>query len=175
MEQSEAVSLFYLSHLQNIREEKTHLSADCPFCKKKGREYVGRLVVYLKKDGFFYGYFRCLNRCVTGGFPLWFARLTGISPVEVPGYDPDREYFQRQRFLIVTVWKHSMLIVWPLSRLFLLLWRTVLRRRLRHAVSLPELAIRSVCCGGLQIWPEIILSGSWPVTKEKILRLLSCP
>lgn len=96
MKQSEAVSLFYLSHLQNIEEQKSHLSADCPFCKKKGREYGGRLVVYLQKDGFFYGYFRCLNRCVAGGFPLWFARLAGISPVEVPGYDPDRDYFQRQ-------------------------------------------------------------------------------
>lgn len=96
MEQSEAVALFYLSHLQNIKEEKSHLSADCPFCKQKGREYVARLVVYLNKEGFFYGYFRCLNRCVAGGFPLWFARLTGISPVEVPGYDPERDYFQRQ-------------------------------------------------------------------------------
>lgn len=94
MEQSEAVSFFYLSHLQNIHEEKTHLSADCPFCKKKGRDHAGRLVVYLNTAGSFYGYFRCLNRCVPGGFPLWFARLMGISPGDVPGYDPDREYFQ---------------------------------------------------------------------------------
>lgn len=96
MEQSEAVSFFYLSHLQNIHEEKTHLSADCPFCKKKGRDFAGRLVVYLNTAGFFYGYFRCLNRCVPGGFPLWFARLMGISSGDVPGYDPDREYFQRK-------------------------------------------------------------------------------
>ncbi|MEK6201053.1 MAG: DnaB helicase C-terminal domain-containing protein [Desulfobulbaceae bacterium] len=96
MEQSEALSFFYLSHLQNIHEEKTYLSADCPFCKKKGWDSTGRLVVYLKTAGFFYGYFHCLNRCVAGGFPLWFARLMGLSPAEVPGYDPDREYFQRK-------------------------------------------------------------------------------
>ncbi len=93
MEQSEAVSFFYLKHLQNIHEEKTHLSADCPFCKKQGREYAGRLVVYLNKTSFFYGYFRCLNRCVPSGFSLWFARLMGIDLDDVPGYDPDRESF----------------------------------------------------------------------------------
>jgi KaiC/GvpD/RAD55 family RecA-like ATPase len=96
MEQSEAVSLFYLSHLQNIHEEKRYLSADCPFCKKKGRDSTSRLVVFLNTAGFLYGYFRCLNRCVAGGFPLWFARLMGISLADVPGYDPDREYFQRK-------------------------------------------------------------------------------
>jgi KaiC/GvpD/RAD55 family RecA-like ATPase len=93
MEQSEAVSFFYLQHLQNIQEEKNHLSADCPVCKKQGREYSGRLVVYLQQAGFFYGYFRCLNRCVPGGFPLWFARFMGISLDDVPGYNPDREAF----------------------------------------------------------------------------------
>lgn len=91
MEPNEAVSLFYRGYLQNIREENTHLIADCPFCQKQGRDYTGRLVVSLNKVGFFYGYFRCLNRCVPGGFLLWFARLMGISPVDVPGYDPDRE------------------------------------------------------------------------------------
>jgi replicative DNA helicase len=96
MDSNEAVSLFYLAYLQNIHEEKAHLSADCPFCQKQGRDYAGRLVVYLNKAGFFYGYFRCLNRCVAGGFPLWFARLMGISPVDVPGYDADRELFLRQ-------------------------------------------------------------------------------
>lgn len=104
MEQNEAVSIFYLSHLQNIHEEKTHLSATCPFCHKQGRENAGRLVVYLNKAGFFYGYFRCLNRCVPGGFPLWFARLMGISLVEVPGYDPDREFFpQKTDYPIVNI------------------------------------------------------------------------
>ncbi len=96
MESNEAVSLFYRTYLHNIHEEKTHLSADCPFCLKQGRDHAGRLVVYLHKAGFFNGYFRCLNRCVAGGFPLWFARLMGISPAEVPGYDPDREFFPRK-------------------------------------------------------------------------------
>ncbi len=93
MEQSEAVSFFYRQHLQNIHEENSHLSADCPLCKTQGRDYAGRLVVYSQRAGFFNGYFRCLNRCVPGGFPLWFARVMGISSDEVPGHDPDREPF----------------------------------------------------------------------------------
>ncbi|MDP3696372.1 MAG: DNA helicase, partial [Desulfocapsaceae bacterium] len=93
MEQSEAVSFFYLKHLQNIHEEKTHFIADCPFCKKQGREHAARLVVYLNRPSFFYGYFRCLNRCVPSGFTLWFARLMGVCLDDVPGYDPDRESF----------------------------------------------------------------------------------
>lgn len=96
MEPNEAVSLFYRAYLQNIQEEKAHLNADCPFCQRQGRDHIGRLVVYLNKAGFFYGYFRCLNRCVPGGFPLWFARLMGISPADVPGYDPDRELLFRK-------------------------------------------------------------------------------
>jgi KaiC/GvpD/RAD55 family RecA-like ATPase len=104
MDPNEAVSLFYHGYLQNICEEKTHLSADCPFCQKQGRDYSGRLVVSLNKVGFFYGYFRCLNHCVPGGFPLWFARLMGISPVDVPGYDPDRELFlQKIDYPIVNI------------------------------------------------------------------------
>jgi archaellum biogenesis ATPase FlaH len=91
MKQPEVVAQFYRRFLHNVHGEKTLLSADCPFCHKQGREYVGRLVVYLQRDGFFYGYFRCLNRCVAGGFPLWFAKVMGISLEEVPGYDPDRE------------------------------------------------------------------------------------
>jgi KaiC/GvpD/RAD55 family RecA-like ATPase len=96
MEHSEAVSQFYRRYLHNIHEEKSHLSADCPFCKQQGREYTGRLVVYLQKAGFFAGYFRCLNRCLPAGFPLWFARMMGVNLDEVPGYDPDRELFRQQ-------------------------------------------------------------------------------
>lgn len=96
MEPIEAVSLFYRAYLQNIHEDKTHLNADCPFCQRQGRDHVGRLVVYLNKAGFFYGYFRCLDRCVPGGFPLWFARLMGISPEDVPGYDSERELMFRK-------------------------------------------------------------------------------
>jgi len=102
MEHGEAIVSFYRRFLHNAREEKSHLTADCPFCRKQGRDYAGRLVVSLNAAGFFYGYFRCLNRCVPGGFPLWFARLMGISPDNAPGYDPDREFIRSQTEYPVT-------------------------------------------------------------------------
>lgn len=92
MQPGEAIASFYRGLLDNVHEEPAHLAADCPFCRNQGRDSAGRLVVSLNPDGFFHGYFRCLNRCVPGGFPLWFARLMAISPDSVPGYDPDREF-----------------------------------------------------------------------------------
>lgn len=83
---------FYLRHLPAGRWEKTSLVADCPFCRDRGHDPAGKLVVFLNHDGPFHGYFRCLNRCVPGGFPPWFARLAAIDPVETPGFDPEREY-----------------------------------------------------------------------------------
>lgn len=91
MDQNEAVASLYLRNLSNPQAEKSFLTADCPFCREKGLDPHGRFVVFLKKDGFFHGYFRCLNRCVPGGFPLWFAKLAGLDPAQVPGFDPDRE------------------------------------------------------------------------------------
>jgi replicative DNA helicase len=93
MDQNEAITQLYLQNLANTQTEKTHLTADCPFCREKGFDPHGRFVVFLKPGGFFHGYFRCLNRCVPGGFPLWFARLSGLDPACVPGFDPDREPF----------------------------------------------------------------------------------
>ncbi len=93
MDQNEAIAQFYLKNLSGVQVEKTHLTADCPFCHEKGFSPHGRLVVFLKRGGFFHGYFRCLNRCVPGGFPLWFARLSGLDPAGVVGFDPDREPF----------------------------------------------------------------------------------
>jgi len=88
---AEAITAFYVRHLPDGRMDKTTLLADCPFCRERGFDPGGRLVVFLNQDGPFHGYFRCLNRCVPGGFPLWFARLAAIEPAEVPGFDPDRE------------------------------------------------------------------------------------
>jgi len=87
----DGITAFYLKHLPAGRLEKTSLTADCPFCQDRGFDPGGCLVVFLNQDGPFHGYFRCLNRCVPGGFPLWFARLANIDPAEVPGFDPDRE------------------------------------------------------------------------------------
>lgn len=88
VEGKDVISKFYLSHLDGVWQE--NFIAACPFCKEHGYDN-GRLIVFLNKDSFFHGYFRCLNRCVPGGFPLWFASLADIPLSEVPDYDPDQD------------------------------------------------------------------------------------
>jgi replicative DNA helicase len=90
---ADPVSRFYQTHLPGGRLEKGVLTADCPFCSQQGAGPKGKIVVFLNRNGFFHGYFRCLSRCLPGGFPLWFARNAGIAPSLVPGFDPDREPF----------------------------------------------------------------------------------
>ena len=87
-EGNDAVSRFYLKHLGGQWQET--MTVDCPFCREHGYEN-GRMVVFLNKNSFFHGYFRCLNRCVPGGYPLRFARLAAIPLTEVPGYVPDQD------------------------------------------------------------------------------------
>jgi KaiC/GvpD/RAD55 family RecA-like ATPase len=89
---TQAVFEFYKKHLHNSSLDKTRLVGDCPFCAGKGLDGTAKLVVSINPEGFFHGYFRCLNRCVPGGFPLWYARLAKLDPESTPGYDPDREY-----------------------------------------------------------------------------------
>jgi KaiC/GvpD/RAD55 family RecA-like ATPase len=81
---------FYETRLLDAEVKKTQLVAPCPFCASRGYQ-DGTLVVSLKKSGYFCGYFRCTNRCVPGGFAHHFARLKGIAPEDVPGFDPDFE------------------------------------------------------------------------------------
>jgi KaiC/GvpD/RAD55 family RecA-like ATPase len=88
IEGSDPVSRFYLKHLGGKWQET--LTVDCPFCREHGFQ-SGRLVAFLNRNSFFHGYFRCQNRCVPGGFPLWFARLAAIPLNEVPGYVPVQE------------------------------------------------------------------------------------
>jgi replicative DNA helicase len=90
------VSQFYLSRLPGKWQDRTVFTAECPFCREKGVAPAGRMIVYLNRDGFFHGYFRCLSRCVPGGFPLWYARLAGIELSGVPGYDPERDLMLQQ-------------------------------------------------------------------------------
>lgn len=92
-EGKDVISRFYLSNLDGVWQE--NFIATCPFCKEHGHDN-GRLIVFLNKDSFFHGYFRCFNRCVPGGFPLWFARLAHIPLSEVPGYDPALEIVAEQ-------------------------------------------------------------------------------
>lgn len=86
------ISSFYLAHLADARLEGHQLSAPCPFCAgRSSRVEQSRLIVTLQPGNPLHGYFRCMARCVPGGFPLHFARLAGLDPAQAPGYDPDRE------------------------------------------------------------------------------------
>lgn len=91
MNHAENITQFYLDHLTESELKNNVLQAHCPFCNPKAENNGGRIVVFLNPDGYFLGYFRCLSRCVHGGFPLHFARLKKIDPRLVPGFDPDRE------------------------------------------------------------------------------------
>lgn len=99
-----AVNEFYQKHLTHQALEKSILSADCPFCQEKGFDGSKKLVVIFNRDGYFHGYFRCLNRCVPGGFPLWFSALAKIDPAETPGFTPNREpYLQQAELPVQTI------------------------------------------------------------------------
>ena len=93
---AQAVYDFYKKNLNNSRLDKTTLLGDCPFCPEKGLDGVAKLVVSVNPEGFFHGFFRCLNRCVPGGFPLWYTSLAKLDPELTPGFDPDQEYSLRQ-------------------------------------------------------------------------------
>ena len=95
MNSIDPIKQFYLQHLKDAQLEGTNLHAPCPFCASPKGDVVGQLVVDLDPDSFFHGYFRCLNRCRPGGFPLHFGRLLGIDPRLVPGFDPDRLPYAR--------------------------------------------------------------------------------
>jgi Replicative DNA helicase len=90
---TDPVSEFYRRQLPEAHQRNGSLQAPCPFCIRQGKQQASVLSVHLNPDSFFHGYFHCLNHCVPGGFSLHFARTGAISPAEVPGYDPDRDYF----------------------------------------------------------------------------------
>ena len=95
MEPADEIKNFYLEHIPEAGVDKGLLKGPCPLCASGGQRRPGTLVAYLDPGSFFLGYFRCLNRCRPGGFPLHFARSMGIDLHGVPGYDPDREAFVR--------------------------------------------------------------------------------
>lgn len=88
---TDAIALFYQQHLPGSTLKNSLLRGPCPLCGRYGKG-DGQITVVLNQENFFHGYFRCPHRCVPGGFPLHFARLSGISLTEVPGFDPDRDY-----------------------------------------------------------------------------------
>lgn len=92
MKKVDAISEFYRNQLPDGELKNNILHATCPFCTGKSDGKAGQVLVFLNPDSFFHGYFRCQNRCVPGGFPLYFARLMALNMMTVPGYDPDREY-----------------------------------------------------------------------------------
>ncbi len=95
MDAVEQIKQFYLENLSGARQENYFIKAPCPFCKDSEKQTAGVLAVYLNPDSFFAGYFRCLNRCRPGGFPLHFSRLMGIDAQKVPEHEPDREPYVR--------------------------------------------------------------------------------
>ncbi len=92
---SDVISLFYQRHLPGARISQQSLHAPCPFCAEQQYEPPGQIQVIVQADSFFHGYFRCSRSCVPGGFALHFARLRHLPLSQVPGFDPDREYFGR--------------------------------------------------------------------------------
>jgi KaiC/GvpD/RAD55 family RecA-like ATPase len=99
MDRHDEIKRFYTEQIPGATIEDNLLRAPCPFCSKDEAIKPGTLVVYLDPESFFMGYFRCLSRCVPGGFPLYFARITGVNPQKVPGFDPDREPYVRDTVL----------------------------------------------------------------------------
>jgi KaiC/GvpD/RAD55 family RecA-like ATPase len=91
MQHNEKMIEFYQEQLPGGAIEGSILKVSCPFCEKRGHKKIGKLVVYLNGRSHLNGYFRCLSRCVPGGFAPHFARLKGLDPAMVPGFDPERE------------------------------------------------------------------------------------
>jgi KaiC/GvpD/RAD55 family RecA-like ATPase len=91
MELSIRLADFYRKHLPEGVIDGTIMKSPCPFCANRGSDSKSSILVYLGARSYFAGYFRCQNRCVPGGFAPHYARLSGIDPATVPGYDPDRE------------------------------------------------------------------------------------
>ncbi|MBS3757689.1 MAG: AAA family ATPase [Desulfobacterales bacterium] len=92
---ADSIKAFYLRHLPQAKFEGQTLHAPCPFCPHSETTVPGKLIVNLDPESFFYGHFRCLARCIPGGFTPHFGRLLGIDPNHVPGCDPDRISYVR--------------------------------------------------------------------------------
>jgi len=95
MNVTDPLKQFYTQHLPGAQAVGLTLQAPCPFCIPLKDAAPGTVVVDLDPSSFFYGHFKCLDRCKPGGFATHFGRLAGIDPMLVPGFDPDRTPFVR--------------------------------------------------------------------------------
>ncbi|MFO7737491.1 MAG: DnaB-like helicase C-terminal domain-containing protein [Desulfatiglandaceae bacterium] len=91
MDLTEAIKKFYLKQVQEATVEGNFLKAPCPICSSNPKGKPGTMAVYINPESRFFGYFRCSNRCVPGGYHAYFGKIMGIEPKEIPGYDPDLE------------------------------------------------------------------------------------
>ena len=89
---ADATTRFYQEQLPDAELKNNILQTSCPFCHEQHTQDQGTLVIFLNQASYFHGYFRCTIRCVPGGFPLHFARLKKLRLLQVPGFDPDRDY-----------------------------------------------------------------------------------
>ncbi len=87
-----AITQFYQKYLPDGVVHDNMFTAECPFCRKEQGGKKGKIFVFLNKNSFFYGYFRCSNLCVAGGFPYWFAVLAGLDSGAAP-FPLDDDYF----------------------------------------------------------------------------------
>ncbi|MEE4243567.1 MAG: DnaB-like helicase C-terminal domain-containing protein [Desulfopila sp.] len=92
------VAQFYQKHLPDGVVRDNMYTAACPFCRKDKDGKQGNLVVFLNKASFFYGYFRCSNQCVAGGFQQWFATLAGVESDTLFDSTEEDLFFQEQAY-----------------------------------------------------------------------------
>ncbi len=93
---ADAITRFYQEQFPDAKAKNNILQTPCPFCSSRQMADQGTLIIFLNHTSYFHGYFRCTNRCVPGGFPLHFARLKKLRLLNVPGFDPDRDYSASQ-------------------------------------------------------------------------------
>lgn len=89
---------FYRACLPDCKVQDNVLTASCPFCRDSESGHVSQIVVFLNPASFFYGFFKCRDHCVPGGFPQWFARLSGMDPASAPGPVADESIWNNLSF-----------------------------------------------------------------------------
>lgn len=98
MNRPDPVIEFYSKHLPDAALKHNILTAKCPFCEQHAKDNKEKqlIIIFVNQESYFYGYYRCLNRCSPGGFPLHFARQARLDLSQVPGFDPDRDHAASQ-------------------------------------------------------------------------------